>query len=55
MWDGRPGTYGYGTASNKIDYVLLSPALFARVTNARVCCERVWGGKKATYGRSTRR
>jgi endonuclease/exonuclease/phosphatase family metal-dependent hydrolase len=30
--DGRPGTYGNGTASNKIDYVLLSPTLFDLVT-----------------------
>lgn len=43
--DGRPGTYGYGTKSNKIDYILLSPALYARVTNARVFRKGVWGGK----------
>lgn len=29
---GRPGTYDTGTAKNKIDYILLSPALFDRVT-----------------------
>ncbi|MGZ5422894.1 MAG: endonuclease/exonuclease/phosphatase family protein, partial [Aeromicrobium sp.] len=43
--DGRPGTFGNGTKSNKIDYVLLSPELFARVTNARVFRMGVWGGK----------
>jgi endonuclease/exonuclease/phosphatase family metal-dependent hydrolase len=43
--DGRPGTFGNGTKSNKIDYILLSPALFARVTNARVFRKGVWGGK----------
>src|SRR5215208_5381917 len=30
--DGRPGTFGNGTKSEKIDYILLSPALFERVT-----------------------
>lgn len=43
--DGRPGTFGNGTKANKIDYILLSPALFARVTNARVFRKGVWGGK----------
>jgi endonuclease/exonuclease/phosphatase family metal-dependent hydrolase len=43
--DGRPGTFGNGTKSNKIDYILLSPALFARVTNARIFRKGVWGGK----------
>jgi len=43
--DGRPGTFGNGTKGNKIDYILLSPALFARVTNARVFRKGVWGGK----------
>lgn len=43
--DGRPGTFGNGTKSNKIDYILLSPELFARVTNARIFRTGVWGGK----------
>jgi len=43
--DGRPGTFGNGTTGNKIDYILLSPALFGRVTNARVFRKGVWGGK----------
>jgi len=43
--DGRPGTFGNGTKGDKIDYILLSPALFGRVTNARVFRKGVWGGK----------
>lgn len=46
--DGREGTFGNGTKDNKIDYILLSPALFARVTNARVFRKGVWGGKHGT-------
>lgn len=44
--DGFPGTYGYGNAGDKIDYILLSPPLFNRVTNARVFRKGVWGGKR---------
>lgn len=43
--DGRPGTYANGTASNKIDYVLLSPDLSAKVTAAGYYRLGVWGGK----------
>ena len=43
--DGRPGTYGNGTRSNKIDYVLLSPALFEGVTAGGVWRKGMWGGK----------
>jgi endonuclease/exonuclease/phosphatase family metal-dependent hydrolase len=46
--DGRPGTYGTGTKGNKIDYLLLSPALFKRVTNGGVFRKGVWGGKNGT-------
>lgn len=46
--DGRPGTFGNGTASQKIDYILLSPELFARVTNAGVFRKGVWGGVNGT-------
>ena len=46
--DGRPGTFGNGTKANKIDYILLSPALFGRVTNARVFRKGVWGGTNGT-------
>lgn len=32
-------------APSHFDYILLSPALFNRVTNARVFRKGVWGGK----------
>lgn len=43
--DGRPGTYKNGTKGTKIDYILLSPALFARVKEAAYHRTGVWGGK----------
>jgi endonuclease/exonuclease/phosphatase family metal-dependent hydrolase len=46
--DGRPGTFENGTQADKIDYVLLSPALFARVTGGAIFRKRVWGGKNGT-------
>lgn len=46
--DGRPGTYGNGTKSNKIDYILLSPELFRRVTGGGVFRKGVWGGAHGT-------
>jgi len=46
--DGRPGTYKNGTASNKIDYLLLSPALFKKVTGGKIFRKGVWGGKHGT-------
>jgi len=42
---GRPGTFGYCTASNKIDHILLSPALMAKVTAAGIERRGSWGGK----------
>jgi endonuclease/exonuclease/phosphatase family metal-dependent hydrolase len=45
---GRPGTYGNGTKANKIDYILLSPALFANVRAGGVFRKGVWGGKHGT-------
>jgi hypothetical protein len=45
---GRPGTYANGTRGNKIDYVLLSPALFAAVTGGGIFRRGVWGGKHGT-------
>ncbi len=45
---GRPGTYANGTASNKIDYVLLSPALFAAATAGGIFRMGVWGGTNGT-------
>ncbi len=41
---GRPGTYANGTKSGKIDYVLLSPALFALTTGGGIFRTGVWGG-----------
>lgn len=46
--DGRPGTFGNGTASNKIDYLLLSPHLFKRVEAGGIFRKGVWGGKNGT-------
>jgi len=46
--DGRPGTFGNGTASQKFDYVLLSPALWNKVTSATVHRKGVWGGTNGT-------
>jgi endonuclease/exonuclease/phosphatase family metal-dependent hydrolase len=46
--DGRPGTFGNGTKSEKIDYLLLSPALFDLVTTGGVWRKGVWGGKNGT-------
>jgi endonuclease/exonuclease/phosphatase family metal-dependent hydrolase len=46
--DGRPGTYRNGTKSQKIDYLLLSPDLFARVTDGGVERRGVWGGQNGT-------
>jgi predicted extracellular nuclease len=34
--DGRPGTFGSGNARDKIDYILLSPALFDQVTGGAI-------------------
>ncbi|MFF5174203.1 endonuclease/exonuclease/phosphatase family protein [Micromonospora sp. NPDC000089] len=45
---GRPGTYGYCTARCKIDYVLLSPSLFRRVTAGGIFRTGVWGGRRGT-------
>jgi endonuclease/exonuclease/phosphatase family metal-dependent hydrolase len=46
--DGRPGTFGNGAKSAKIDYILLSPALFERVTTGGILRKGVWGGKHGT-------
>ncbi len=49
--DGRPGTFANGTASGTIDYILLSPALFARVQQAGVW-RKACGRPTARCGRS---
>ncbi len=41
---GFPGTFGSSTAPNKIDYILLSPALFATVTGGGVSRKGMWPG-----------
>jgi endonuclease/exonuclease/phosphatase family metal-dependent hydrolase len=46
--DGRPGTYANGAQSNKIDYILLSPALWGQVTAGGIWRMGVWAGKKGT-------
>ena len=46
--DGRPGTFGNGTKSAKIDYLLLSPELFANVTHGEFFRRGVWGGVHGT-------
>jgi endonuclease/exonuclease/phosphatase family metal-dependent hydrolase len=45
---GRPGTYGYCTARNKLDYVLLSPDLYDRATGGGILRRGVWGGRRGT-------
>lgn len=42
--DGRPGTYANGAKSEKIDYILMSPELAAKVTAGGVERRGVWGG-----------
>jgi endonuclease/exonuclease/phosphatase family metal-dependent hydrolase len=44
--DGRPGTYGRGNRNEKIDYILLSPGLFERMTGGGVWRKGVWGPNK---------
>jgi endonuclease/exonuclease/phosphatase family metal-dependent hydrolase len=41
---GYPGTYGSCTAANKIDYLLLSPALFDKVRAGGVYRKGMWPG-----------
>ncbi len=43
--DGRPGTYKDGHARDKIDYLLLSPALYERMSQGGIWRKGVWGGK----------
>jgi endonuclease/exonuclease/phosphatase family metal-dependent hydrolase len=47
--DGRPGTFGNApNVSSKIDYILLSPALFNSVIKGGVERRGVWGGVNGT-------
>jgi len=45
---GRPGTYKNGTAGNNIDFILLSPALFAKAIGGGIFRMGVWGGTNGT-------
>lgn len=45
---GRPGTFKNCTASNKIDYILLSPDLFEKATAGGIFRMGVWGGTNGT-------
>ena len=47
--DGRLGTYGDGRASDKIDYILMSPKLLAKVRQGGIERRGVWGGKMVHY------
>lgn len=55
---GHPGTHGACSASNKIDYILLSPALFAKVRSGGVFRKGMWPGvrprKWESYAELTR-
>lgn len=43
---GYPGTYGLCNASNKIDYLLLSPKLFGKVRKGGVFRKGMWPGSR---------
>jgi endonuclease/exonuclease/phosphatase family metal-dependent hydrolase len=45
---GRPGTHGNCTASGKLDYILLSPALWNTVSLGSVERRGAWGGIHGT-------
>lgn len=44
--DGLVGTFGKGTAKEKIDYILLSPDLMERIKGAGVIRKGAWGPQK---------
>jgi len=46
--DGRQGTHGNGTASGKLDYIMMSPRLASKVTKGGLERRGVWGGKNGT-------
>jgi endonuclease/exonuclease/phosphatase family metal-dependent hydrolase len=45
MSDGRVGTYKDGHANDQLDYILLSPKLYERVSQGGIWRKGVWGGK----------
>ncbi|MFO0682874.1 MAG: hypothetical protein U0234_12515 [Sandaracinus sp.] len=46
--DGRNGTYGNGTDNDKLDWILLSPALWSKVKAGGIERRGVWGGAHGT-------
>lgn len=46
--DGRPGTYGSGTKSGKLDYILMSPKMSAAAASGGIERKGVWAGKNGT-------
>jgi hypothetical protein len=40
------GTYGLGNDNQKLDYLLMSPALFARITSAGLFRKGAWPGRQ---------
>jgi len=44
----RTGTFGTGNEEDKIDYILLSPGLFTKVTGGGVFRKGVWHGPRVT-------
>jgi endonuclease/exonuclease/phosphatase family metal-dependent hydrolase len=46
--DGRPGTFANGNASQKIDYILMSPQLASKVQRGGIERRGVWGGVNGT-------
>ena len=46
--DGHPGTYGNGSKSQKIDYILMSPDLSDKVKQGGIERHGVWGGIHGT-------
>ena len=46
--DGREGTYGNAAASEKIDYILLSPVLYEAVSGGGTFRKGAWGGTRGT-------
>jgi len=56
---GHPGTFGLCNAGDKIDYLFLSPKLFARITAGGVFRKGMWPGSRPrrweTYAEVTRR
>jgi hypothetical protein len=45
---GRPATFVTCTAASKIDYILLSPALYAKTTGGGIYRMGAWGGVNGT-------